>query len=42
MYTKKLSIAAWEIGNSSTGLGIKVGGMGLVLEELPLNWISMN
>ncbi len=28
-------MAAWEIGRSSTGLGVKVGGLGQVLEELP-------
>lgn len=36
MHTKKLSVAAWEIGYGTTGLGTKVGGMGLVLQELPL------
>lgn len=33
---KKLVIAAWEIGHPDSGCGVKVGGMGAVLQELPL------
>lgn len=34
---KKLRIAmpAWEIGRVHTGLGVKVGGLGVIVEELP-------
>jgi glycogen synthase len=34
---KKLRVAmpAWEIGRSGTGLGAKVGGLGVIVEELP-------
>lgn len=34
--TKKLVMASWEIGHGNTSVGAKVGGMGLVLQELPL------
>lgn len=30
-----IAMAAWEIGHTSTPYGIRVGGMGLVVEELP-------
>lgn len=34
---KKLRVAmpAWEIGRSGSGLGVKVGGLGVIVEELP-------
>ncbi len=32
---KKIAMAAWEIGHAETPWGIRVGGMGLVVEELP-------
>ena len=34
---KKLRVAmpAWEIGRANTGLGAKVGGLGVIVEELP-------
>ncbi len=34
---KKMRIAmpAWEIGRVETGLGVKIGGLGVVMEELP-------
>ncbi len=31
----RLALAAWEIGRRSSGFGAQVGGLGLVLEELP-------
>src|SRR5437870_295402 len=35
--TKKLRVAmpAWEIGRAGSGLGVKVGGLGVIIEELP-------
>ncbi len=35
--TKKLRVAmpAWEIGRVETGLGAKIGGLGVIVEELP-------
>ena len=35
--TKKLRVAmpAWEIGRVSSGLGAKIGGLGVIVEELP-------
>lgn len=34
---KKLRVAlpAWEIGRTGSGLGVKVGGLGVIVEELP-------
>ena len=39
---KKLRIAmpAWEIGRANTGLGVKVGGLAVVVEELPLELVK--
>lgn len=31
----RVAMPAWEIGRVSTGLGAKVGGLGVVVEELP-------
>ena len=31
----KISLAAWEIGRSSSGHGARVGGLGVVVEQLP-------
>jgi glycogen synthase len=31
----KLGLAAWEIGRSSSGFGARVGGLGVVVEQLP-------
>jgi len=31
----RVAMAAWEIGRSASGLGSKVGGLGVVVEELP-------
>jgi glycogen synthase len=31
----RLALAAWEIGRASSGFGVKIGGLGHVLEELP-------
>ncbi len=35
--TKKLRVAmpAWEMGRAGSGLGVKVGGLGVIVEELP-------
>jgi len=33
-------MAAWEIGRVSSGLGAKVGGLGVVVEELPRELIK--
>ena len=30
-----LAICSWEIGRAQSGLGVKIGGLGHVLEELP-------
>ena len=30
-----LSIAAWEIGRSASGFGARVGGLGVIVEQLP-------
>lgn len=36
-HKKKLRVAmpAWEIGRAETGLGAKIGGLGVIIEELP-------
>ncbi len=31
----RVAMPAWEIGRVETGLGVKVGGLGVVMEELP-------
>ncbi len=31
----RIALAAWEIGHASSGLGAKVGGLGVIVEELP-------
>ncbi|MFQ5611444.1 MAG: glycogen/starch synthase [Anaerolineae bacterium] len=31
----KVAIPAWEIGRAGSGLGVKIGGLGVVIEELP-------
>jgi glycogen synthase len=31
----RCSLAAWEIGRASSGLGARVGGLGVVVEQLP-------
>jgi len=31
----RVAMPAWEIGRSETGLGAKIGGLGVVVEELP-------
>ena len=33
--TMRVAMPAWEIGRANTGLGVKVGGLGVILEELP-------
>ncbi len=39
---KKLRIAmpAWEIGRVQTGLGTKIGGLGMIVEELPAELVK--
>ena len=31
----RVALAAWEIGRTGSGLGAKVGGLGVIVEELP-------
>src|SRR5688500_511439 len=31
----RVAMPAWEIGRVATGLGVKIGGLGVVVEELP-------
>jgi starch synthase len=31
----RIALAAWEIGRTTSGLGVKVGGLGTIVEELP-------
>ena len=33
--TLRVAILAWEIGRAGSGLGVKIGGLGAVIEELP-------
>jgi len=33
--TMKVALPAWEIGRVNSGLGVKVGGLGVIIEELP-------
>ncbi|MEM7343336.1 MAG: glycogen/starch synthase [Chloroflexota bacterium] len=33
--TLRIAMPAWEIGRASSGLGAKVGGLGVIIEELP-------
>ncbi len=33
--TLRVAMPAWEIGRAETGLGAKVGGLGVIMEELP-------
>lgn len=36
----RIAMPAWEIGRDNTGLGVKVGGLGVVLEELPAELVK--
>lgn len=36
----KIAIAAWEPGRVETGLGAKVGGLGVIIEELPAELVK--
>ena len=36
----RLAVASWEIGRASSGLGVKEGGLGGVMEELPSELIQ--
>src|SRR5262245_38422169 len=40
--TQKLRVAlpAWEIGRPGTGLGVKIGGLGTIVEELPAELVK--
>jgi len=31
----RVAMPAWEIGRAATGLGAKIGGLGVIVEELP-------
>jgi hypothetical protein len=31
----RVAMPAWEIGRVSSGLGTKIGGLGVIVEELP-------
>ena len=31
----RVALCAWENGRSASGLGVKVGGLGVIIEELP-------
>jgi len=33
--TMRVALMAWEIGRAGSGLGMKVGGLGVIVEELP-------
>jgi glycogen synthase len=33
--TMKIALAAWELGRSGSGFGARVGGLGVVVEQLP-------
>ena len=33
--TLRIAMPAWEIGRAGSGLGVKVGGLGVIVEELP-------
>jgi glycogen synthase len=35
----RLALCSWEIGRAGTGLGVKIGGLGHVMEELPAELI---
>src|SRR5262245_24535894 len=36
----RVAIAAWEIGRVGTGLGAKIGGLGVIIEELPAELVK--
>ncbi|MBM3223394.1 MAG: glycogen synthase, partial [Candidatus Tectomicrobia bacterium] len=38
--TWHIAILAWEIGHAGSGLGVKIGGLGSVIEELPAELIK--
>jgi hypothetical protein len=42
MPKKKMRVAmpAWEIGRVGTGLGAKIGGLGVIIEELPAELVK--
>ncbi len=33
--TMRIAMPAWEIGRAGSGLGVKIGGLGVIVEELP-------
>lgn len=37
----RVAMAAWEIGRITSGLGTKIGGLGVILEELPSELVRM-
>jgi starch synthase len=38
--TLRVAILAWEIGRVSSGLGVKIGGLGTIIEELPAELVK--
>ena len=38
--TLRVAILAWEIGRVSSGLGAKIGGLGTIIEELPVELVK--
>ncbi|MEM7032249.1 MAG: glycogen/starch synthase [Chloroflexota bacterium] len=38
--TMRVAMPAWEIGRAGTGLGVKVGGLGVIVEELPAELVA--
>ncbi|MCK8604032.1 glycogen/starch synthase [Desulfoferrobacter suflitae] len=36
----RVAMPAWEIGRAETGLGVKIGGLGVIIEELPLELVK--
>lgn len=36
----RVAMAAWEIGRVNSGLGVKVGGLGSIIEELPAELVK--
>ena len=36
----RVAMPAWEIGRAGSGLGVKVGGLGVIIEELPLELVK--
>lgn len=37
---QRIALASWEIGRAASGLGVKIGGLGAVVEELPRELVA--